>query len=166
VFQGTLRGATCRVPKDSPVPVSIGIISPADFEKWDSFRNLLIVKSVPLLQKLPKDERQNILRDVKIKRFDDGDVIIREGDVGEEFFIIQEGSVQVIQNVVHKPGDPEGPKTKRLAAMREGETIIKFDAFVFVVFIGITLFEIVHDRRLFWRDGSLLRPTACMFNYR
>lgn len=83
---------------------------------------MLLVRTVPLLQKLPKEERQKILRDVRIQRFEDGDYIIKQGDIGEEFFIIQEGSVKVVQ--AQESRNPDSGKVteqfKTLVTLREG----------------------------------------------
>jgi hypothetical protein len=77
------RGATVRVPKDAKVAVNVAVLSPEHFDKWDSFRNLLLVKTVPMIQMLPRKERQKILQNLSIKDFRDGDYIIRQGDVGK-----------------------------------------------------------------------------------
>jgi len=71
-----------RVPKDAKVAVNVAVLSPEHFDKWDSFRNLLLVKTVPMVQMLPRKERQKILQNLSIKDFRDGDYIIRQGDVG------------------------------------------------------------------------------------
>lgn len=77
------RGATVRVPKDSKVPsVRVAVLTPDLFEKWDSFRNLLLVKSVPMIQMLPRKERQKISQELVIREFKDGEYIIRQGDHG------------------------------------------------------------------------------------
>lgn len=72
-----------RVPKDSKVSsVRVAVLTPDHFDKWDSFRNLLLVKSVPMIQMLPRKERQKITQDLVIKEFKDGEYIIRQGDHG------------------------------------------------------------------------------------
>ena len=72
-----------RVPKDSKVAVNIAVLSPEHFDKWDSFRNLLLVKTVPMIQMLPRKERQRILQNLSIRDFKDGDYIIRQGEQGK-----------------------------------------------------------------------------------
>lgn len=71
------------MPKDAKVAVNVAVLSPEHFDKWDSFRNLLLVKTVPMIQMLPRKERQKILQNLSIKDFRDGDYIIRQGDVGK-----------------------------------------------------------------------------------
>jgi CRP-like cAMP-binding protein len=71
------------VPKDAKGPVNVAVLSPEHFDKWDSFRNLLLVKTVPMVQMLPRKERQKILQDLQVRDFKDGDYIIRQGEQGE-----------------------------------------------------------------------------------
>ncbi len=60
-----------RVPKDAKVAVNVAVLSPEHFDKWDSFHNLLLVKTVPMVQMLPRKERQKILQNLSIKDFRD-----------------------------------------------------------------------------------------------
>jgi len=53
--------------------------------------------TVPLIQKLPRQERILILQNLQVRDFKDGEYIVRQGDIGDEFFIIQEGSVKVVE---------------------------------------------------------------------
>eukprot|EP01034_Spumella_vulgaris_P036339 gene36339-44829_t len=68
-----------------------------DLKQWCDFRNILLGRSVPLIQGLPRKERIQILQSLTIKEFKDKEYIIRQGDVGEECYIIQEGSVKVVE---------------------------------------------------------------------
>lgn len=72
-----------RVPKDAKCAVNVAVLSPEHFDKWDSFRNLLLVKTVPMVQMLPRKERQKILQNLQIRDFKDGDYIIRQGEQGQ-----------------------------------------------------------------------------------
>jgi CRP-like cAMP-binding protein len=63
--------------------VNVAVLSPEHFDKWDSFRNLLLVKTVPMVQMLPRKERQKILQNLFIRDFKDGEYIIRQGEQGE-----------------------------------------------------------------------------------
>ena len=76
------RGATVRVPKDARCAVNIAVLSPENFDKWDSFRSLLLVKTVPMVQMLPRKERQKILLNLQIRDFKDGEFIIKQGEQG------------------------------------------------------------------------------------
>jgi CRP-like cAMP-binding protein len=160
------RGATVRVPKDSKVSsVRVAVLTPENFEKWDSFRNLLLVKSVPMIQMLPRKERQKITQELVIREFKDGEYIIRQGDhgklmlainqlspyctsmlfiitsctsqhkhalhhhilhitsshTGEDFYIIQDGSVHVTEKRPHLDHGWEEPQEHVLVTLREGK---------------------------------------------
>ena len=69
--------------------VNIAVLTSEYFDKWDSFRYLLLIKTVPMIQTLPRKERQRIVQNLVIKEFKDGEYIIRQGDTGEDFYIIQ-----------------------------------------------------------------------------
>jgi CRP-like cAMP-binding protein len=71
-----------RVPLDAAWNVEVAKLCPDHFDKWESFRNLLLVKTVPLIQKLPRNERSKILQNLQIKEFKDGEYIIRQGEKG------------------------------------------------------------------------------------
>eukprot|EP01028_Stygiella_incarcerata_P010903 TRINITY_DN5913_c0_g1_i1.p1 TRINITY_DN5913_c0_g1~~TRINITY_DN5913_c0_g1_i1.p1 ORF type:complete len:372 (-),score=120.62 TRINITY_DN5913_c0_g1_i1:1213-2328(-) len=51
--------------------------------------------NVPLLQTLKDYERSIIADAIEIRTFNEGDVIIEEGEAGDDFFIIVEGTVSV-----------------------------------------------------------------------
>eukprot|EP01039_Chlorochromonas_danica_P006130 gene6130-6750_t len=114
------RGATVRVPYDSPIDVQVAKLSMEYFDKWESFRNLLLVKTVPLVQKLPRKERSKILQNLQIREFKDGDYIIKQGEKGEDFFIIQEGSVKVVETRPSPDKGWEAPVDVVLVTLREG----------------------------------------------
>lgn len=80
------RGATCRVPTDSPCSVYVAKIGAEHFDKkqWCDFRNILLGRTVPLIQGLPRKERIQILQSLTIKEFKDKEYIIRQGDVGTD----------------------------------------------------------------------------------
>lgn len=114
------RGATVRVPKDSIVSVNIAVLSLEYFDKWDSFRNLLLIKTVPMIQMLPRKERQKILQNLQIREFKDNEYIIKQGDHGEDFYIIQDGSVQVTEKRPHIEYGWNQPYEHILVTLREG----------------------------------------------
>ena len=65
--------------------MEVAILHPAFFDRWDSFRNLLLVKTVPLVQMLPRRERQKILQNLTIKEYKDSEYIIRQGEKGAQY---------------------------------------------------------------------------------
>ncbi|RYH24736.1 hypothetical protein EON65_16395 [archaeon] len=70
------------MPTDSPTSVKVARLSAEFFDHWESFRNLLLVKTVPLIQKLPRKERSQILQHLQVREFKDGDYIIKQGEKG------------------------------------------------------------------------------------
>lgn len=113
------RGATVRVPKDAPGPVDVAVLTPEFFLDWDSFRSILLVRTVPLIQMLPRKERNKILQNLVIREFKDGEYIIRQGEKGEDFFIVQEGSVKVVEKRASSDKNEE-PQEVTLVTLREG----------------------------------------------
>lgn len=104
---------------DSTVPVAVARLTVEHFDKWEQFRNLLLVKTVPLIQILPRKERSHILQSLVVREYRDGEYIIRQGEKGEEFFIIQDGAVKVVQQ---RPStEKDGVPTEvTLVTLREG----------------------------------------------
>eukprot|EP01038_Epipyxis_sp_PR26KG_P005579 gene5579-7704_t len=113
------RTATIRVPRDSPVNVPVARLACQHFDKWNNFRNLLLVKPVPLIQMLPRKERLEIIDKMKIKEYSDGEYIVVQDEIGEEFFIIQEGAVKIVEK---RPPIEKGgmPTYVTLTTLREG----------------------------------------------
>ena len=126
--------------------VEVARLAPENFDKWESFRNILLVRTVSLIQTLSKSERfrcshllvssivvlsshrqfprfdvirLKILQQIEVKEFKHDEYIVRQGEIGsgshtcvytplyynrimvfagEHFFIIQEGSVRVVND--------------------------------------------------------------------
>jgi len=53
------------------------------------------LKEVPFLSRLSGEDRMKVAEVLKFKSWEDGELIIRQGDKGDEFFIIKGGQVQV-----------------------------------------------------------------------
>lgn len=51
------------------------------------------IDSSPVLSPLKPEERDQILESVEIETFEDGSYIVKQGDHGDKFYIIQEGKV-------------------------------------------------------------------------
>ncbi len=75
---------------------------------------------MPLIQKLPRKERMTILQNLQIKDFKDGEYICHQGEIGEEFFIIQEGSVKVVERRPSPDRGWDSPINVTLVTLREG----------------------------------------------
>jgi CRP-like cAMP-binding protein len=61
--------------------------------------------SVPLLESLTREEISKICDVLEVKMFGDGEYIIRQGDDGQDFFVISEGEGTVRKSMA--PGQPE-----------------------------------------------------------
>ncbi|CAM9656305.1 unnamed protein product [Pylaiella littoralis] len=72
---------------------------------------LRILKGVPLLSKLTNEELCRVAGALCVQSFDEGDYIIRQGEEGARFFIINEGEVRCTCNV---PGTGEEREIMRL----------------------------------------------------
>jgi CRP-like cAMP-binding protein len=70
-----------------------------------------------MIQKLPRKERSTILQNLEVREFKDGDYICTQGEQGKEFFIIQEGSVKVVER---RPNPEGGFQDVVLVTLREG----------------------------------------------
>ena len=79
----------------------VGLVSPAHFHKWDNFRLFLLMRNFPLIKTLPKADQFEMYNLFAHEEFAPGDFIVRQGDVGDKFYIIVEGSADV------KELDPE-----------------------------------------------------------
>ncbi|CAL9730252.1 cAMP-dependent protein kinase regulatory subunit [Monosporozyma unispora] len=71
------------------------ILLGSSFKKRVLYDELL--KSVPVLEKLTTYERSKLADALDTQYYGPGEVIIREGDVGENFYLIEYGEVQVIK---------------------------------------------------------------------
>lgn len=71
------------------------------------------VPPIPLFSLLPPDTFMNVIRLVRLRRAVDGEVVIREGEIGESFFVVARGAVTVTQH------DTLG-RERRLATLSDG----------------------------------------------
>jgi eukaryotic-like serine/threonine-protein kinase len=65
---------------------------PAEVSDMQRFSHL---KTLPFFQRFPENELWEVMRISKWRDFGEGTMLIKEGDVGDSFFIIAEGSVKV-----------------------------------------------------------------------
>eukprot|EP00931_Biecheleriopsis_adriatica_P026619 TRINITY_DN16179_c0_g1_i1.p1 TRINITY_DN16179_c0_g1~~TRINITY_DN16179_c0_g1_i1.p1 ORF type:complete len:914 (-),score=141.05 TRINITY_DN16179_c0_g1_i1:103-2844(-) len=67
----------------------------ADFEQ-----NLKFIASVPLFRCLPPHEHPHVALALETVTFEEGGTVIQQGDVGDEFFVIQEGQASLTMRLV------------------------------------------------------------------
>jgi putative ABC transport system ATP-binding protein len=75
----------------------------------DALRICEFLKGVDSFKALTPTELTNLAENVKRRHFDQGEVVIREGELGEELFFISEGEVEVLRadNEVARLGPAE-----------------------------------------------------------
>lgn len=69
----------------------------SDVVLHDALRICEFLKTVDAFQDLTPVELTNVAEKMTKRRFVKGDVVIRHGDVGEEFFLISDGTVEVMR---------------------------------------------------------------------
>jgi cAMP-dependent protein kinase regulator len=60
--------------------------------------------SVPLLQSLNDGERAKLADVLQPREFADGEVVVHEGELGKEFYIVEEGEAEVLKKVRNQQG--------------------------------------------------------------
>ncbi|MCS7230294.1 MAG: cyclic nucleotide-binding domain-containing protein [Candidatus Kryptonium sp.] len=60
------------------------------------------LRKIPLFNGLKEEHFELLKRIIHIKEFDEGDVVIREGETGEEIYILLDGEVEVSKSLVLK----------------------------------------------------------------
>ena len=97
-WRGAARGQhVCPPPRRPPPPSEAGFTSPRATTEVEPAA--IVIKSshkellagVPALQKLSENELTSILQYVTVREFKDKEVIIGEGDAGEDMFFMQSG---------------------------------------------------------------------------
>ena len=59
----------------------------------------LVFKQVKILSNIDNYERSKLADAIKERKFKTGDIIIKQGDVGEEFFIVTDGKAKVLKEI-------------------------------------------------------------------
>ncbi|KAG5180035.1 putative cGMP-dependent protein kinase [Tribonema minus] len=110
------RAANC-IAKDRPVRCLMldrakffALLGPLQTVLQNNMR-LRILKSVPLLAKLTDPELSSVADTLCVQSFEDGDYVIRQGEEGTRFYIINEGEVRCTRTA---PGTGEDHELMRL----------------------------------------------------
>ena len=85
----------------------------AQVEEDDSVDWMSTLLSSPLFEFIPPANIQLLFSKFEEKRYDDGDVVIRQGETGDFFYVIQSGKVKVERTV--------GDKTSLQAELKAGD---------------------------------------------
>jgi cAMP-dependent protein kinase regulator len=74
-------------------------------EKWEEF-----LSRVEILSNMDPYERGQLADALKVESYNDGDIIIREGDQGDTFFIVEEGTAKATKTI-HAGQPPQEVKS-------------------------------------------------------
>lgn len=114
------------------------ILMDSAFQRRRMYESFL--EEVPLLQSLTTYERSKIADALEGQRYKAGDVIIREGDPGQEFFLLESGEAEVYKNDAgpnpvnqYKKGDYFGELALLDNKPRAASVVAKSDVKVAVV---------------------------------
>ena len=106
------RNATIRAVGDC----TLGCVDADQFSQWTHFRTFLLMKEVPLIRTLPQNFQIEMYSLLKHEVFEDGEYIVRQGDVGDKFYIITDGAADVVQENY----DSDTIERKTLVRLYEG----------------------------------------------
>ncbi len=117
------RGYEARVfPSDNVSNyIIVGIVEPHNFNKFNQFRQTLLVRNIPLIEMIPVTERETLITNAEIVNYQDTDYIIKQGQLGEYLYAVIEGSVDVVEDIytTNLDGDVVQSK-KKLVTLRAG----------------------------------------------
>jgi putative ABC transport system ATP-binding protein len=74
------------------------------------------LKTVELFNRLTPSEIANVAERMRRRRYAPGEIVIRQGEIGKEFFLIRSGTAAV---TLGKPGEPE----RRIAVLGTGQVV-------------------------------------------
>ena len=94
-----------------PVKMQANMLSPTtsvltQSEKVEKRENIRLLEQIPLLKNLHKWEKSKIAEHLQFRDYDEGDVIVLEGDEADEFYIVKDGVVDISVEV----GEGMAPK--------------------------------------------------------
>lgn len=95
-FRSTLQDATLKVGGHLARLLRVWLTQRARLQKRQHYKDIL--SRVPLLANLDQYELLKVADALRVDFYETGAVIIRQGDVGDRFYIILEGSVTVLKD--------------------------------------------------------------------
>src|SRR5262249_46611955 len=105
----------------SPFPTRTVEIHDAEKERAEQTSRALAAKTdllarLPLFQELPRETSARLADAARRQFFDDGEILVREGDTGDSLFVLERGRVQVT-----KSGSAVGTSHVVLARLKHGD---------------------------------------------
>ncbi len=77
-----------------------------------------ILQKIPIFKGLNEKQLEKLSEIIKLKEFDADEVVIKEGEIGDEIFILLDGEVEVSKSLVMKlPGSEIGQLEKSLTKL-------------------------------------------------
>ena len=73
-----------------------------------------VVPPVPIFSTLEQDAFEELLKRLDLKRFEQGETIIKQGETGHALYFVARGEVSVIKTVTDSDGDPKNIHLARL----------------------------------------------------
>jgi len=129
-----------RGGKDNITSVLVTVGDPATRDEQRARKLQLkreILARMPLFRALNDREILRLLQVVEVSTYHDGEVVIREGDRGEELFIVLTGSVKVSRGESHlvtlKPGDHFGEMALVRSQPRSASVFSELDTELMVI---------------------------------
>jgi CRP-like cAMP-binding protein len=101
--------------------VILGRVTSDHFHLWNDFRIFLLMNAVPLFRTLPTPEQIEMYSLLQHEEFKDGQYIVKQGDIGDKFYVIIDGAADVVETVI--ADDQSSHETLRnvvLARLYEG----------------------------------------------
>jgi CRP-like cAMP-binding protein len=77
-----------------------------------------ILQKIPIFKGLNEEQLEKLSKIIKLKEFDADEIVIKEGEIGDEIFILLDGEVEVSKSLVMKlPGYEIGQLEKSLTKL-------------------------------------------------
>ena len=92
--------------------------------------DLALLRKVPVFAGLSDEQIRKMCSIMRREEFDPGDVVIREGDMGDEMYILEEGTVDVSKVVMLRVGRRDFGQREKSIARLSGENHALFGEMV------------------------------------
>ena len=119
--RGLIEAANAQGGKDNITAIIITVGDPEDRDE-DRARRLALKRELlsrmPLFRPLSEREILRVLQVTDVQKYDDGQVVMAEGDTGEELFIVLSGALRVIRGEQELATLTQGSHVGEMALIR------------------------------------------------